>query len=153
MSPPGTSRAIPSLTDDYTAWLVTSLAMRLTRGAVAYYTRHFGLGSPEYRIVMALGATGPGKAVAVAAQADVDKAAASRALQLLVGRGLVAQERQGRESLVALTPEGTQLFRQLRTASRRREKRLLRGLDEARITRLRADLLHLIDNLDHMNRD
>ncbi len=144
-------RALPALTDDYTAWLITSLATRLSRGASAYYTREWGLGSTEYRIVMALGQAGSCKAAQVAAAADVDKAAASRSLQVLVGRGCVALVTSGREVTVSMTPEGEALHRQLRAATRRRDKRLTRGLDDDAVARLRADLLHLIDNLPWMN--
>lgn len=144
------ARAVPTLCDDYTAWLVTSLAMRLSRGASTYYTREWGLGSAEYRLVMAAGRFGQGNATLLAAEADVDKAAASRALQRLESTGVVELARSGREVLVTLTQEGRTLHRELRAASRRRDKRLTRGMSEEQIARLRADLLHLIGNLDHM---
>jgi DNA-binding MarR family transcriptional regulator len=151
MPAPVADRAIPALTDDYTAWLITSLAMRLSRGASGHYTREFGLGSTEYRIVMALGRAGTCKGSQVAAAADVDKAAASRSLRALAGLGVVGIDRLGREVAVHLTPAGTALHARLRAASRRRDKRLTRGMSAAEVQRLRADLLHLIDNLAYMN--
>jgi DNA-binding MarR family transcriptional regulator len=151
MPPSVADRTLPALTDHYTAWLITSLAQRLSRGALAYYTREFGLGSAEYRLVMALGQAGTCKGTQAAAAADLDKAAASRGLQVLAGQGHVELVKLGREVAVSLTPQGLVLHGKLLAATRRRDKRLTRGLGAADVARLRADLLHLIDNLPYMN--
>lgn len=148
---PVLDRAVPALAGDYTAWLVTSLAIRLSRGASSYYTRAWGIGSTEYRLIMALGRDGAGNAVHVAAAADVDKAAASRSLKTLQERGLVALLRGGRAVAVSLTAEGAAMHKSLISASRRRDKRLTRGMSPADVARLTADLRRLIDNIGYMN--
>lgn len=148
---PVVDRAVPALATDYTAWLVTSLAIRLSRGASNYYTRTWGIGSTEYRLVMALGRVGAGNAVHVAAAADVDKAAASRSLKSLHDRGIVDLQRSGREVAVSLTADGAAMHAALAAASRRRDRRLTRGMSPADVARFTADLRRLIDNIGHMN--
>lgn len=148
---PVVDRAVPALAADYTAWLVTSLAIRLSRGASSYYTRTWGIGATEYRLVMALGRDGAGNSVHVAAAADVDKAAASRSLKTLQDRGIVDLQRSGREVAVRLTDDGAAMHKALAAASRRRDKRLTRGMSPDDVARFTADLRRLIDNIGHMN--
>lgn len=150
---PVADRALPPLADDYTAWLITSLATRLRRGASNYYAREWQIGSTEYRLLMALGLEASCTAIAAATAADIDKAAASRSLQVLEGEGLVETIRPGREMQIRLTSAGRRLRSRLKVASDRRDGRLTHGLSAEEVTRLRADLRRLIDNLPFMNQD
>jgi DNA-binding MarR family transcriptional regulator len=144
-------RVLPPLTDEYTGWLITSLARRLSRNASQHYTRGWGVGSTEYRLVMAIGRAGPCSAVRAAAGADVDKAAASRSLKVLLEAGLIETVRIGRRMETQLTAEGRDLHAALTEQTARRDERLTRGFEPAEIERLRADLRRLLDNLPHMN--
>ena len=146
-------RQLPPLAHDYTAWLITSLAARLSRGASSYYTRQWKIGSTEYRLLMALGRADACSAIAAATAADIDKAAASRSLQVLQGEGLVETLRRGREMQIRLTGAGHSLRGKLKMASDRRDRRLTHGLSVDEVMRLRADLCRLIDNLPYMNED
>jgi DNA-binding MarR family transcriptional regulator len=149
-------RQLPPLAQDYTAWLITSLAARLSRGASSYYARQWNIGSTEYRLLMALGrmADDDGcSAIAAATAADIDKAAASRSLQVLQGDGLVETIRRGREMQIRLTGAGRSLRNKLRRASDRRDRRLTHGFSAAEVARLRDDLHRLIDNVPFMNED
>ncbi len=148
---PALGRSLPPLTDEYTAWLITSLARRLTRNASHHYTRHWHIGSTEYRLLMSLGRTGPCSAVQAAAGADVDKAAASRSLKLLLAAGLIETVRIGRRMETQLTADGRQLHANLVEQTARRDGRLTSGMAPADIERLRADLRRLLDNLPYMN--
>ena len=56
---PLVDRAVPGLADEFTAWLITSLSVRLSRGASSYYTRHWRIGTTEYRLLLAPGREGP----------------------------------------------------------------------------------------------
>ncbi len=150
---PPLERPLPGLADDYIALLVASLAMRLSRGASNFYTRHWGIGSTEYRTVMALGRDGPCSAVHVAASADVDKAAISRSLQTLAAAGMVDLDRRGREVECSLTEAGKSLHLALRKSSKRRDARLTRGMSADEIAALRVTLSRLIDNIAYMNED
>jgi len=144
-------RQLPPLAHDYTAWLITSLAARLSRGASSYYAREWNIGSTEYRLLMALGHEDVCSAISAATAADIDKAAASRSLQVLQGEGLVETVRRGREMQIRLTADGRSLRSKLKAASDRRDRRLTHGLSPAEVARLRADLCRLIDNLTFMN--
>jgi DNA-binding MarR family transcriptional regulator len=144
-------RELPPLARDYTAWLITSLAARLSRGASGYYTREWKIGSTEYRLLMALGREETCSAISAATAADIDKAAASRSLKILEAEGLVESVRHGREMRIQLTPEGRKLRGKLKTATDRRDRRLTHGMSAAEVARLRADLHRLLDNLPYMN--
>jgi DNA-binding MarR family transcriptional regulator len=153
-SHPGVSvadRELPPLARDYTAWLITSLAARLSRGASNYYTREWNIGSTEYRLLMALEREEACSAIAAATAADIDKAAASRSLKILEAAGLVESVRRGREMQIQLTSAGRRLRSRLKTATDRRDRRLTHGMSAAEVVRLRADLHRLLDNLPYMN--
>lgn len=145
------NRSLPALSDEYTAWLITSLARRLTRNASSHYTAGWGIGSTEYRLLMAIGRAGPCSAVHAAAAADIDKAAASRSMKLLLEAGLIETVRIGRRSETQLTEDGRSLHATLVEQTRRRDGRLTHGMSAEEIARLRADLRRLIDNLPYMN--
>lgn len=147
---PVIDRPVPVLAEDHLGWLITSLATRLSRGASHYYQQHHGLGSTEYRLVLALGQEGSCSAIRAAAAADVDKAAASRSLQVLLREHLVEAVRHGREMDVRLSPAGHKLLATLRAATRRRDARLTRGMTDPEVAALRSALRRLIDNLPHM---
>jgi DNA-binding MarR family transcriptional regulator len=144
-------RELPALANDYTAWLITSLALRLRRGAATYYSQAWNTGSTEYRLLMALGREDACSAISAATAADIDKAAASRSLQVLQREGLIETIRQGREMRIRLTDAGRDLRGKLKAASDRRDRRLTRGMSDAEVRRLHVDLRRLIDNLPYMN--
>ena len=146
-------RELPPRAHDYTAWLITSLAMRLSRGASSYYAREWKIGSTEYRLLMALGREDACSAISAATAADIDKAAASRSLQILQGEGLIETIRRGREMQIRLTGAGRSLRTRLKAASDRRDGRLTHGMNANEVARLRTDLRRLIDNLPFMNED
>jgi len=150
---PVVERPVPELAADLIGWLVTSLSVRMSRSASSYYQQHWNIGTTEYRLVLALGIEHGCTAARVAAAADVDKAAASRSLQVLQKDGLVELIKRGREMEVRLTPAGESLYQQLQAATLRREARITRGMSPAQVKRLRADLHRLIDNLPSMSDD
>jgi len=75
---------------------------------------------------MALGRDDACSAISDATAADIDKAAASRSLQILQGEGLVETVRRGREMKIRLTGAGRSLRSKLKTESDRRDGRLRR---------------------------
>lgn len=148
--------AVAPLADEYLAVLIVSLATRLSRGAASHYLRHFDIGMADYRIVLALGLAKGLNISAVAAAADVDKAAASRSLQALAKQGIVELEQtsgRGRAAIVHLTEKGAELERQLKKSSRVRERRLLAGLSAQEREDAARLLRKLIASVPHMNKD
>ena len=147
---------IAPLAEEYIAVLVMSLAGRLNRGAASHYQKHFGITMVDYRIVLALGLAKGLNISAVAAAADVDKAAASRSLRALEGRGVVELEQtgsRGRAAIVHLTDAGRQLERQLKKSSRLREQRFLSLLAPGEHAQAIALLKQLIAGVQLMNKD
>lgn len=153
---PDLAAPIAPLAQEYLAVLVMSLAGRLNRGASSYYLRHFGIGMAEFRIVLALGLAKGLNISEVATAADVDKAAASRSLRVLQGRGMVELEQtssRGRAAIVHLTPAGATFERELRKAARRRDRRWIEALSEQERA-LAAELIRkLIDGVPNMSKD
>jgi len=147
---------IAPLAEEYLAVLVLSLAGRLNRGAASYYLSRFDIGMTDFRIVMALGLVKGLNVGEVAAAADADKAAASRSLKFLQGRGLVELEQtatRGRAAIVHLTEEGRAFERELRKAARRRDKRLRDALTQAEQAQAVDLLRRLIAGVPNMNRE
>jgi DNA-binding MarR family transcriptional regulator len=141
---------------DSVAVLVTSLATRLNRGATGYYQHHFAIGMAEFRIVMALGLAKGLNIGEVAMSAEVDKAAASRALRNLQRRGLVQLEQtvsRGRAAIVHLTPEGQVLESAIRKAAHRREKKLTAVLSPKELELTMVVLHKLIGGVHDMNKE
>lgn len=155
-APAEVAAPIARLAEEYIAVLVLSLAGRLNRGAASYYLRHFDIGMTDFRILMALGIVKGLNIGEVAAAGDVDKAAASRSLKFLQGRGLVELEQtgsRGRAAIVHLTEEGRAFERDLRKVARRRDKRLLAALSDAERVQAAALIRKLIAAVPNMNKE
>lgn len=153
---PDLAAPVAPLAEEYMAVLVLTLGGRLNRGASSYYQRHFGIGMADFRIVMALGLVKGLNVGELATAADVDKAAASRSLKFLQGRGLVQLEAtgsRGRAAIVHLTDEGRAFERELRKSARRRDRRLLAGLTESERDQAVALLRKLIASVPNMNKE
>ena len=151
MLDPVVDRPLPALATDFIGWLVTSLSVRLSRSASSFYMERWDIGTTEYRLLLALGVEHECSAAFVAAAADVDKAAASRSLQVLSQQGLVTLARHGREMTITLTETGRSLSQELYSTSQQREIRLTHGMSAAQVKRLRADLHTLIENLPRLS--
>lgn len=154
--PPDLVAPIAPIAQEYIAVLVTSLAGRLNRGASSYYLREFGIGMTEFRIVLAVGLAKGLNVGEVATAADIDKAAASRSLRLLQGRGIVEMEQtstRGRAAIVHLTPEGKAFEREVKKAARRRDRLLIAGLSAQERAQATALIQKLIDSVPNMNKD
>jgi DNA-binding MarR family transcriptional regulator len=153
---PANSLAAPltPLAHGSVAILVTSLATRLNRGATSHYGRHFAIGMAEFRVVMALGLTKGLNIGELALSAEVDKAAASRALRTLQQRGLVDLEKtatRGRAAIVHLTPDGRVFAHAIRKSAAEREKSLTSVLS-AKELELTVTALHkLMGGVQEMN--
>jgi DNA-binding MarR family transcriptional regulator len=115
----------------------------------------FNLGMSEWRAVMAVGTSTHRIVREVAEMADLDYAAASKSLKLLQQRGLVRTEptaqRRGRAAIVSLTPEGLQLYRQLRAAARRRQQRLLSAFTPREVATLWSLLRRVEQRVPYIN--
>ncbi|MBR9764326.1 MAG: MarR family transcriptional regulator [Rhodobacteraceae bacterium] len=125
--------AIPLLFDHGVSFRITGVANRLNRSAAAFYRETFGIGLPEWRMMLALGKTPELKVGDAARSADLDAAQASRALKLLKERGLVSMEMtasRGRATIVRLTGAGRDFHDRLLAAGEQRAARILAGFSD-----------------------
>jgi DNA-binding MarR family transcriptional regulator len=145
-----------SLPEEYYAVLVMALANRLHRRASSYYLKRWNVGITEYRLLLALGKNDGVNMAAVAATADLDKAAASRGFKQLEQNGWIRVEQtqlRGRASIVHLTDAGRILQAQLRAVSCQRDERFIAGLNEEDLAQFKDLIYRLMGNVDYMNQD
>ena len=80
------------------------------------YAERYGIGVPEWRVLVTLGQYGVMTAKAVGAHSHMHKTKVSRAVALLEDRKLLARRvnrEDMRESLLSLTPAGTAMYQEL----------------------------------------
>lgn len=160
--PPPRARRVPAPVDGtepevnrFIAAYIMGVANRLASGASNFYRKRFNLGMSEWRAVMAIGTSTHRIVREVAEMADLDYAAASKSLKLLQQRGLVRTEptaqRRGRAAIASLTPEGLQLYRELRAAAQRRQQRLLSAFTPREVETLWSLLRRVEQQVPRMN--
>ena len=145
------SIAAPRLDPEgHAAFLIVALANRISSGASRAYTRRFGIGVMEWR-VLAMVAREPGTtANQVGHISGVDKSSVSRAAQSLIRRGdmtATGDAADNRRSFLRLTPQGLALHDRMILASLEREESLLDGLSETERRSLFGLLRRLTANL------
>jgi DNA-binding MarR family transcriptional regulator len=114
---------------------------RLNRLAVAaseylsvIYRDRFGLGIPEWRVLVTVGPRRDCTAQYIAASTRMHKTRVSRAVAALARRGWIARvpsTRDGREVRLKLTPAGRRIYVALVPLALERERTLLSGLNPA----------------------
>src|SRR3569832_313863 len=103
------SRTSGMLAREHVAVLVSTIGMRLNRGATAYYRSAWNISAVEWRLLMTLKTIEALNVSELSEAADIDKAAASRSLAVLADRGLVSIEQtrsRGRAAIAKLTGAG-----------------------------------------------
>ena len=129
--------------------LISTIANKISRGGSRVYLQLFGIGIIEWRILYVLAETPDATAQAVCNKIDLDKAAASRSLQVLEQRGFVvagAHPSDARKRTLSLTASGRALHDRILPLSTQREQQLLRGFTETE----REQLLGLLRRM-HVN--
>jgi DNA-binding MarR family transcriptional regulator len=123
------------------------LTLRVSSAIARSYQRQFDLTVPEWRVMAVLGRFGPLSANGVADKTQMDKVRVSRAVARLVAAGRVSRRTDPgdrRRAVLALTPAGLAIHREIVPHARQVESRLLAGLGEAE----RAMLDRLLDTLE-----
>ena len=124
-----------------------SVASNAVSGLIARaYEDRFGLTVPQWRLICVLaedGALTPGQLVA---RTVMDKVTVSRAAQGLLKRHLIersAHSVDGRSHVLALSPQGAQLYAEIAPMALAYEQALLAGLDPDLVEQLKALLERL----------
>lgn len=123
------------------------LTLRVSTAIARSYQRQFDLTVPEWRVMAVLGRFGPLSANGVADKTQMDKVRVSRAVARLVAARRVSRRTDPadrRRAVLALTPAGLAIHREIVPHARQVEARLLAGLGEAE----RAMLDRLLDTLE-----
>lgn len=142
------------LMDDYIAVLISGIANRLNRGASNHYRTQWGIGIQEWRVMLALDSDTELSVGRVADAADLDIAAASRALRSLKRQKFVVLRRtnqRGRTTFARLSIAGSRLQKRLVAVAREREERLVSVLQPGEVAELRRLLVVLLDGISVMN--
>ncbi|MEV4602980.1 MarR family transcriptional regulator [Amycolatopsis sp. NPDC049253] len=122
----------------------TSSAM--SRSAALRYRREFDVSLGEWRAIALIAADPTLTLNRLARRAGLDKAQMSRVVSRLTERGLVDRTAgSGRTSQLALTGEGTRVYRGLITAANERDVEFLAALTPQEATVLRGALDKLAD--------
>jgi len=100
--------------DEVLTYRISMLELLLSRAVGAVYSDSFGLNTHQWRVLAAVAVWGPIEAVQVSRWATVDKAAVSRAVRALIGKGLLQRslhDRDGRRITLELSPAGKRTFK------------------------------------------
>jgi DNA-binding MarR family transcriptional regulator len=137
--------------DSSPSYLIAALGNRLSVLAARNVRRQLGLSLMEWRVLAVLAVepgASPGRIVEFSA---VNKSVVSRAVNALIGRGLVRRDASpdhGLRTHLHLTPAGQALHDRGVGARLEAEKTLLNGLPAAERNRLVSVLKQLMSNLD-----
>ena len=142
--------ATPAL-QDFLTWRLHRLAKLTDRQSSDAYANSFGLGVGEARCLAAIGQFAPLSVKDLAARANLDKAQASRAAQMLVERELVlksASETDARGVVLTLTRTGRPLWRRVMRLIEQRNADIFGCLSKAERRQLEAVFDRLIAHAD-----
>jgi len=141
---------LPAL-QDFLTWRLHRLAKLTDRQSSDAYAHVFGLGVGEARCLAAIGQFAPLSVKDLAAQANLDKAQASRAAQMLVDRELVlksASEADARGVVLTLTRTGRPLWKRVMRLIEQRNADIFGCLTKAEQRQLEAVFDRLIAHAD-----
>jgi DNA-binding MarR family transcriptional regulator len=119
--------------DRFFPFFISSIANKISRGGSRVYLKLFGIGIIEWRILSTLAHSPQSTANAICAAIDLDKAAASRSIQVLERLGYVGTATDpddGRKRTVSLTPPGQALHDRAVKVALQREQQLLAGFTD-----------------------
>ncbi|WP_300659483.1 MarR family winged helix-turn-helix transcriptional regulator [Hydrogenophaga sp.] len=141
----------PPALQDFLTWRLHRLAKLTDRQSSDAYTQVFALGVGEARCLAAIGQFAPLSVKDLAAQANLDKAQASRAAQMLVDRELVlksASETDARGVVLTLTRSGRPLWKRVMRLIEQRNADIFGCLTKAEQRQLEAVFDRLIAHAD-----
>jgi DNA-binding MarR family transcriptional regulator len=139
--------------DEVLTYRISMLELLLSRAIGEVYSDSFGLNTHQWRVLAAVAVWGPIEAVQVSRWATVDKAAVSRAVRALIGKGLVERslhDRDGRKITLELTPAGKRTFKAVVHRIRVVQDRLFKGYERQKVREFFTTLRTLESRLREM---
>ncbi|MBH0021285.1 MarR family transcriptional regulator [Pseudoalteromonas sp. SWXJ133] len=110
---------------------LTNVATRVSNDFAEVYQTKYGLNIPQWRILANLAQYGQSNAKDLCTQANMDKSTVSRAIKVLIDKGLMRSElneQDKRVALLALSQAGQSLYEQIAPDALNWEKQLLSTL-------------------------
>ena len=110
---------------------LTNVATRVSNDFAEVYQTKYGLNIPQWRILANLAQYGQSNAKDLCTQANMDKSTVSRAVKVLIDKGLVKSElnaQDKRAALLVLSKAGQNLYEQIAPDALNWEKQLLNTL-------------------------
>ncbi|KAA1164790.1 MarR family winged helix-turn-helix transcriptional regulator [Pseudoalteromonas fuliginea] len=110
---------------------LTNVATRVSNDFAEVYQTKYGLNIPQWRILANLAQYGQSNAKDLCTQANMDKSTVSRAVKVLIDKGLVRSElnkQDKRAALLVLSEVGQSLYEQIAPDALNWEKQLLSTL-------------------------
>ncbi len=124
----------PFRLEGFLPYRLNVVANLISQALSQIYAEHYGIGVPEWRVLVTLGQYGVMTAKAVGAHSHMHKTKVSRAVSLLEKRKLLAQRvnrEDMRESLLSLTPAGVAIYQRLVPVAADFAYRLIEAIDPA----------------------
>jgi DNA-binding MarR family transcriptional regulator len=137
--------------ESYTPAYLSVVSNALSWGGSHLYSRHFGVGVNDWRILSALGNHPGATAGELCDVLGLNKSVVSRSVAGLVERGLVGIERDDGTRRHYLTEDGAVLHDQLLPLALERERLLLRDFTPEEVGQLRTFLRRMYLNIPGMN--
>jgi len=122
----------PLKLEEFLPYRVNVLASLVSQALSRVYAKRYGIGVPEWRLLVTLGQYGVMTGKAVGAHSHMHKTKVSRAVALLEARKLVvrrANRADMREAFLSLTPAGRAMYEDLAPIALEFMRRLLEGID------------------------
>jgi len=124
----------PLKLDDFLPYRLNVLANLVSQALSRIYVERYGLGVPEWRVLVTLGEFGVMTGKAIGAHSHMHKTKVSRAVALLEKRRLLvrrANKADLREAFLSLTPAGRAIYQDLAPVAAAFARRLAEAVDPA----------------------
>ncbi|MEM9583297.1 MAG: MarR family winged helix-turn-helix transcriptional regulator [Pseudomonadota bacterium] len=134
--------------EDFTPYLLNMASETTSLAFQQYYKDGYGMLRTEWRVLFHLGRYGPQHAKDVCRRARIHKTKVSRAVSALEQKRYLRrseEERDRRHELLKLTPSGTSVFKDLRSAAQRFDTELLADFTTSERAVLQRCLLRLAE--------
>jgi DNA-binding MarR family transcriptional regulator len=128
------SEAAPLKLEEFLPYQFNVVASLTSQALSRVYAERYGIGIPEWRVLVTLGQFETMTGKAIGAHSHMHKTKVSRAVALLEHRDLLtrrANEADMRESLLSLTPAGRAIYEDLAPGALEFARRLMEVIDPA----------------------
>jgi DNA-binding MarR family transcriptional regulator len=141
----------------YVPTVISRLSMKLRASAKAYFQEQYDITLLDWRILSFLASNGPASAYDIWTMGSLDKAAVSRALKSLDGRGLIGirdvPNSSRRRTLVTLSKAGRQLHNRMFDDILIRHERLVGELSRQQIETFVKTAEYLETRISEMDKE